>query len=59
VLELALRESPQFGDDSIGTHQILRGLIGGGDGVAAQVLVKLGTERGSRDGFDDSVLPIL
>jgi ATP-dependent Clp protease ATP-binding subunit ClpA len=44
VLELALRESLQLGHDSIGTEHILLGLIREGDGVAAQVLVKLGAE---------------
>ena len=43
VLELALRESLQLGDDSIGTEHILLGLIREG-GVAVQVLVKLGAE---------------
>ena len=44
VLELALRESLQLGRDSIGTEHILLGLIREGDGVAVQVLVKLGAE---------------
>jgi ATP-dependent Clp protease ATP-binding subunit ClpC len=42
VLELSLRESRQLGHDYIGTEHILLGLIREGDGVAAQVLVKLG-----------------
>jgi len=42
VLELALRESLQLRDDYIGPEHILLGLIREGDGVAAQVLVKLG-----------------
>jgi len=42
VLELSLRESLQLGHDYIGTEHILLGLIREGDGVAAQVLVKLG-----------------
>jgi ATP-dependent Clp protease ATP-binding subunit ClpA len=41
VLELSLRESRQLGHDYIGTEHILLGLIREGDGVAAQVLVKL------------------
>jgi ATP-dependent Clp protease ATP-binding subunit ClpC len=42
VLELALRESLQLRDNYIGPEHILLGLIREGDGVAAQVLVKLG-----------------
>ena len=42
VLELALREALQLGHNYIGTEHILLGLIREGDGVAAQVLVKLG-----------------
>ena len=45
VLELSLRESVQLGHDYIGTEHILLGLIREGDGVAAQVLVKLGADR--------------
>jgi ATP-dependent Clp protease ATP-binding subunit ClpA len=44
VLELSLRESQQLGQDYIGTEHILLGLIREGDGVAAQVLVKLGAD---------------
>ena len=44
VLELALRESQQLGHNYIGTEHILLGLIREGDGVAAQVLVKLGAD---------------
>jgi ATP-dependent Clp protease ATP-binding subunit ClpC len=42
VLELSLREALQLGHDYIGTEHILLGLLREGDGVAAQVLVKLG-----------------
>ena len=42
VLELSLREAQQLGHDYIGTEHILLGLIREGDGVAAQVLVRLG-----------------
>jgi hypothetical protein len=42
VLELSLRESIQLGHHYIGTEHILLGLIREGDGVAAQVLVRLG-----------------
>jgi ATP-dependent Clp protease ATP-binding subunit ClpC len=45
VLELALSESKALGHDYIGTEHILLGLIREGDGVAAQVLVKLGADR--------------
>jgi ATP-dependent Clp protease ATP-binding subunit ClpC len=41
VLELSLREAMQLGDSYIGTEHILLGLIREGEGVAAQVLVKL------------------
>jgi ATP-dependent Clp protease ATP-binding subunit ClpC len=44
VLELSLREAKQLGHDYIGTEHILLGLIREGEGVAAQVLVKLGAE---------------
>jgi ATP-dependent Clp protease ATP-binding subunit ClpC len=44
VLELSLREAVQLGHDYIGTEHILLGLIREGDGVAAQVLVKLGAD---------------
>jgi ATP-dependent Clp protease ATP-binding subunit ClpC len=42
VLELSLRESGQLGHNYIGTEHILLGLIREGEGVAAQVLMKLG-----------------
>jgi ATP-dependent Clp protease ATP-binding subunit ClpC len=42
VLELSLREALQFGHNYIGTEHILLGLIREGDGVAAQVLIRLG-----------------
>ncbi|MDC7104190.1 ATP-dependent Clp protease ATP-binding subunit [Corynebacterium falsenii] len=44
VLELALREALQLGHKYIGTEHILLGLIREGEGVAAQVLVKLGAD---------------
>jgi ATP-dependent Clp protease ATP-binding subunit ClpC len=44
VLELSLREAQQLGHNYIGTEHILLGLIREGDGVAAQVLVKLGAD---------------
>jgi len=44
VLELSLRESQQLGHNYIGTEHILLGLIREGQGVAAQVLVKLGAD---------------
>jgi hypothetical protein len=44
VLELSLRESKQLGHNYIGTEHILLGLIREGDGVAAQVLVRLGAD---------------
>ncbi len=44
VLELSLREALQLGHNYIGTEHILLGLIREGDGVAAQVLQKLGAD---------------
>ena len=44
VLELSLREGLQLGHSYIGTEHILLGLIREGEGVAAQVLVKLGAD---------------
>ena len=46
VLELSLREALQLGHNYIGTEHILLGLIREGEGVAAQVLVKLGADLG-------------
>jgi ATP-dependent Clp protease ATP-binding subunit ClpC len=42
VLELSLREALQLGHNYIGTEHILLGLVREGEGVAAQVLKKLG-----------------
>jgi ATP-dependent Clp protease ATP-binding subunit ClpC len=47
VLELSLREALQLGHNYIGTEHILLGLIREGEGVAAQVLGKLGAELSS------------
>src|SRR3954465_11708785 len=44
VLELSLREALQLGHNYIGTEHILLGLVREGEGVAAQVLVKLGAD---------------
>jgi ATP-dependent Clp protease ATP-binding subunit ClpA len=44
ALELSLREALQLGQNYIGTEHILLGLIREGDGVAAQVLVRLGAD---------------
>jgi len=44
VLELSLREALQLGHNYIGTEHILLRLIREGEGVAAQVLVKLGAD---------------
>ncbi|MDR1152206.1 MAG: AAA family ATPase, partial [Bifidobacteriaceae bacterium] len=44
VLELTLREALQLGHNYIGTEHILLGLIREGEGVAAQVLTKLGAD---------------
>jgi ATP-dependent Clp protease ATP-binding subunit ClpC len=57
VLELSLREAKQLGHNYIGTEHILLGLIREGEGVAAQVLVKLGAglDRGSPAGHPCAV----
>ena len=47
VLELSLREALQLGHNYIGTEHILLGLIMEGEGVAAQVLAKLGGNMGA------------
>jgi hypothetical protein len=44
VLEQSLREALQLGHNYIGTEHILLGLVREGEGVAAQVLVKLGAD---------------
>jgi ATP-dependent Clp protease ATP-binding subunit ClpA len=44
VLKLALREALQLGHNYIGTEHILLGLIREGEGVAVQVLVRLGAD---------------
>jgi ATP-dependent Clp protease ATP-binding subunit ClpC len=44
VLELSLREARELGHSYIGTEHILLGLLREGEGVAAQVLVKLGAD---------------
>lgn len=44
VLELSLREALQLGHNYIGTEHLLLGLVREGEGVAAQVLGKLGAE---------------
>jgi ATP-dependent Clp protease ATP-binding subunit ClpA len=44
VLELSLREAIQLGHNHIGTEHIMLGLIREGEGVAAQVLTRLGAD---------------
>jgi ATP-dependent Clp protease ATP-binding subunit ClpA len=44
VLELSLQEALQLGHNYIGTEHILLGLLREGEGVAAQVMVRLGAE---------------
>ena len=46
VLELSLREALQMNHSYIGTEHVLLGLIREGEGVAAQVLIKLGIDLG-------------
>jgi ATP-dependent Clp protease ATP-binding subunit ClpA len=56
VLELSLPEALQLGHSYVGTEHILLGLIREGEGVAAQVLVKLGAHE---DRVRDQVLGLL
>jgi ATP-dependent Clp protease ATP-binding subunit ClpC len=44
TLELSLTEAVRLGHDYVGTEHILLGLLREGEGVAAQVLVKLGAD---------------
>ncbi|MFJ9950326.1 Clp protease N-terminal domain-containing protein [Kitasatospora sp. NPDC091207] len=44
ILELALREALQLGNSRVNTEHLLLGLVREGEGVAAQMLVKLGTD---------------
>jgi len=44
VLELSLREALQLGHNYISTEHILLGLVREGEGVATQVLIKLGSD---------------
>lgn len=44
IMELALRESLQLGHNYIGTEHILLALVREGEGVAAQVLQRLGAD---------------
>lgn len=44
VIELAFEEAQRLGHNYIGTEHLLLGLIGEGEGVAAQVLAKLGAD---------------
>ena len=44
VLELSLREALQLGHNYIGTEHLLLGLMREGEGIAAQVLIKLGSD---------------
>ena len=55
VLELSLREAMQLNHNYIGTEHILLGLVREGEGVAAQVLVKLG---GSLSRVRDKVIEL-
>jgi ATP-dependent Clp protease ATP-binding subunit ClpA len=44
VMELAQREADDLGHNYVGTEHLLLGLVREGEGVAAQVLVKLGAD---------------
>ncbi|MDR1450044.1 MAG: ATP-dependent Clp protease ATP-binding subunit [Propionibacteriaceae bacterium] len=56
VLELSLREALQLNHSYIGTEHILLGLIREGEGVAVQVLIKLGADLNQ---VRDTVLQLL
>jgi prophage maintenance system killer protein len=45
VLELSLREALQLGHNYVGTEHLLLGLLREGEGVAAQVLARLGADH--------------
>lgn len=47
VLELSLREALQLGHNYIGTEHLLLGVLRDGDGVAMQVLARLGVDPGT------------
>jgi ATP-dependent Clp protease ATP-binding subunit ClpC len=56
VLKLSLREALQLGHSYIGTEHILLGLMREGEGVAAQVLLRLGADA---DGTRHQVIELL
>ena len=56
VLELALREALHLGHNFLGTEHVLLGLIREGEGLATQVLVKLGANLNQ---LRDNVLVLL
>ena len=56
ILELSLREALKLKHNYIGTEHILLGLLREGEGVAAQVLVKLGADLG---GVREQVIQLL
>jgi ATP-dependent Clp protease ATP-binding subunit ClpA len=56
VLELSLREALQLGHNYIGTEHILLGMMSEGQGVGAQVLVRLGADL---DGVRQQVTQVL
>lgn len=56
VLELSLREARQLGQKYIGTEHILLGLVREAEGVAAQVLQRLGAEL---NGVRETVIQVL
>lgn len=56
VLELALREALHLGHDFLGTEHVLLGLIRESEGLATQVLVKLGANLNQ---LRDNVLALL
>ena len=45
VLQLAVREAKRMGDDEVRTEHVLLGIVGEGQGVAAEILGELGADE--------------
>jgi ATP-dependent Clp protease ATP-binding subunit ClpA len=56
VLELALREAVRLGHNYIGTEHVLLGLVREGEGVASQVLARLGAGEAAVRGRVEALL---
>ena len=44
VLQLAVKEAERMGDDEVRTEHLLLGIVGEGQGVAAEILCELGAD---------------